>query len=339
MSTSNATSENLHAPRQCRICGSHDILPLGVVEYFSGYPWQVSDCRACGCRFTRHDDSVHDIFHQSGAISYYAEYRYLAEQTRRLFVAGDRTGLQQHLVNVSPKYRFVIEAAEGLDRGASCLELGCSRGYLSSWLILAGLDVLGVDVSPEAVSAATASFGDHFALADSPRAMVGGPYDLIYHVGLIGCVADPVGLTRSLLEKLKPGGKLIFNTPNRDACWMRDQHWIDTTPPPDLVTLFPPGFWKEQLSTVADVQETIQNRTPQQSVRIWAAQRAGRKWHKPRPQPLESSPNGSGVWHQPPGGRWLERMIAKSINSTGLSRFVPAVTMEFGLYVTLTRRA
>ena len=40
------------------------------------------------------------------------------------------------------------------------------------------------------------------------------PYDFIYHVGMIGCVSDPVKLTRELLALLKPGGILLFNAPN-----------------------------------------------------------------------------------------------------------------------------
>lgn len=328
-------------PVRCRVCGSDRVHALGVVEYFAGYPWQVSDCLQCGCRFTRHDESVHEVFHQSGAISYYAQYRDLAEQTGRLFAAHDLAGLRRYLVGTAAKYQFVIEAAERLAPNASCLEVGCSRGYLSSWLILAGLDVLGVDISAEAVSAATASFGEHFALAGSARAEAGGPYDLIYHVGVIGCVADPIGLTRMLMAKLKPGGRLIFNAPNRDACVLRDQWWIDSAPPPDLVTLFPPGFWRQQFSDIADVEEIVQYRSPDENTRSWVARLSGRKWQKPQPQPLQSSPGTHRIWLQPVtrGGQLLERAVSKIGRLTGLSKCAPPVASEFGLFVTLTRRA
>ena len=53
------------------------------------------------------------------------------------------------------------------------------------------------------------------------------PYDVIYHVGLIGCVADPIAFTRRLLAMLKPGGTLLFNAPNRDAfAWKGSCGWI-----------------------------------------------------------------------------------------------------------------
>ena len=130
---------------------------------------------------------------------------------------------------------------------ASILEVGCSRGYLAAYSILAGRRIRGVDVSAEAVQAARASFGDYFAVAGTPEATTAAPFDFIYHVGLIGCVADPLAMTRGLLSMLKPGGQLIFNAPNKDALRFPNQLWIDSAPPPDLVTLFPPGFWRAQL--------------------------------------------------------------------------------------------
>ena len=99
-----------------------------------------------------------------------------------------------------------------------------------------GRPILGIDVSPEASTSARASFGDHFAVGlDAAQP----PYDVIYHVGLIGCVDDPIALTRRLLAMLKPGGLLLFNAPNRDALGLDGQLWLDSAPPPDLVTLFP----------------------------------------------------------------------------------------------------
>ena len=111
------------------------------------------------------------------------------------------------------KYRFVIEHVETQPTEARLLEFGCSRGYLTSYLILSGRDILAADSSTEAIETAKAYFGPHFVLADSPRIVASGPYDLIYHVGTIGCVADPIAFTRCLLRLLKPRGRLVFNAP------------------------------------------------------------------------------------------------------------------------------
>src|SRR5437660_518436 len=90
-------------------------------------------------------------------------------------------------------------------------------------------------------------YGTPIFECDDDRAMDAmAPYDVVYHVGTIGCVADPLGMTKRLLGLLKPGGRLLFNVPNRDGCYLRGQLWIDAAPPPDVVTLFPSGFWRRQ---------------------------------------------------------------------------------------------
>lgn len=323
---------------RCRVCGSTSVAPAGVVEYFQGFPAEVADCASCGCRFTPHDSSVHEAFHRSGAISYYADYRDLAAETARLFAAGDRAGLRGYLSSVAEKYRFVLDLAGKLPTGAHCLEIGCSRGYLTSSLILDGKNVLGVDVSAEAVSAAQGHFGDHFALAGSERESSSGPYDFIYHVGVIGCVADPLALSRRLMEKLKPGGLLAFNAPNRDACVLRGQLWLDSAPPPDLVTLFPPGFWKRQFGDCARVEERVEHRSPEESFRLLLAKALGPRWRKPLAQPLAAS-RERRVWMQSGGTGWssVERVANKLARITSMNRLVGPVPSDFGLFVTLKR--
>lgn len=325
---------------KCRVCGSGNIHQLGVVEYVSGFPSPVADCANCGCRFTPHDSSVHELLHQSGGISVYAQYRDLAADAARLFAARDRAGLRQYLGNSASKYGFVLDMAAQLPHGAACLEIGCSRGYLTSSLILDGKDVLGLDVSTEAISSAQELFGDYFALPDSERAVNGGPYDLIYHVGLIGCVDDPIGLTKMLLAKLKPGGRLVFNSPNRAACVLRGQLWFDTAQPPDLVTLFPQGFWKKHFGDEAIVSETAESRSAEESFRLRLSRWAGRSWKAPLPLPLGSSSGIKRIWHQPASASWrlLERFITKAAMMTGVGKNIDPYPSDFGLFVTLQKR-
>ena len=234
-----------------------------MLSTLSGCPTDL-DCDRCGCRWSRHDATLHATLHRTAAISYYADYRALLESCQRCFAAGDRAALDQ-VLNESPKYRFVADRLRQVADHARVLEWGCSRGYLTATSILAGRNVLGIDVSSDAVNAARAAFGDHFALTDSPRVEAQGRYNAIYHVGLIGCVEDPIGLTRRLLGLLAPGGRLFFNSPNRDALFQRDQLWFDSAPPPELITLFPEGFWQRQFGGSAMVTETVVPTSPAES--------------------------------------------------------------------------
>jgi SAM-dependent methyltransferase len=199
---------------------------------------------------------------------------------------------------------------------------------------------MGVDVSAEAVESARAAFGDHFAVAGAPPVAAGAPYDVIYHVGMIGCVADPLGLTKSLLTILKPGGRLLFNAPNRDSCYLRGQLWLDSAPPPDLVTLFPPGFWPRQFESVAEVRERAESWPVERSVEIGLRKVFGRRWRKPVPVPLANARERTAGTGYSPARLWrkFEQVVAKAGRITGLSRLAPKQPSEFGLYVSMTKR-
>ncbi len=323
----------------CRVCGRPGAVVAGTVEYLAGFACVVHDCPSCGCRFTPHTGDVYDRLHQSGALSYYGYYRRLGEQCRDRFARGDLAGLRA-LLSATPKYRAVLDRLDRLPASARILEVGCSRGYLAAASILAGRDILGVDTSPDAIAAATAAFGDHFAVVESPIVAARGPYDVIYHVGLIGCVGDPVGLTRQLLSWLKPGGRLFFNAPNREALYLRGQLWIDSAPPPDLVTLFPRGFWSRQCADAARVTETIDPVSPPTAVAIGLRALGRRKWTPPVPQSLTA---GDAFVVQPgfepaPAWRWLETAVTKAAALTGLSRLAPVRSSEFGLLVEMEAR-
>jgi 2-polyprenyl-3-methyl-5-hydroxy-6-metoxy-1,4-benzoquinol methylase len=320
----------------CRICQSPEIVAAGEVEYYSGFAWPIYDCAGCGCRFTSHDESIYNWLHQQPR-SVYGVYRDLAETARQLFEKGDVQGLKEHL-SQTPKYKFVIDSIERLPRTSRLLEIGCSRGQLTSYFILAGYNVLGTDVSPEAIGAAKQDFGNHFTSTDSMSIRESAPYDIVYHTGMIGCVADPLKTTNEALSLLKPGGRLFFNAPNRDACALKDQLWIDASPPPDVVTLFPPGFWTKRFRDVVDVEENIEMLPPGRSFGIAMRQLFGWRWKPPKPSALESSVNN---YKGPSRSKWSDRVWSKAeraASAIGLVRLTRARPAPFGIFVAIVRK-
>ena len=318
----------------CRVCGSPSVTVAGQVEYLEGFPHIIQDCAACGCRFTTHDPAAHDRLHARPAIAYYDDYRILAERSRGWFQASDAQSLRAELSR-STKYRFIIEHVSRQPQSAQLLEIGCARGHLTSYFVLMGRPILGIDVSTEAITSARAAFGDHFA---EGLASATPPYDVIYHVGLIGCVADPIALTRQLLEMLKPGGRLLFNAPNRDALRQPGQLWLDSAPPPDLVTLFPPGFWLSRFGDAAIVTEQVEMLDADASMADAARRLAGLRWMPPSPAPFDS---GAHAWPQPSSGVrvTLARAIAKLARTLRLSTLAAPRPAEFGLLVSLSPKS
>ena len=320
----------------CRVCGSPRLSHLGAVEYLQGYRTEVYDCAECRCRLTPHDAMVHQRFHREPALSYYQEYVGIAERSRELFAGDDLAGLRDQLASEA-KNRVIIDRMADVPASASVLEVGCSRGYLTSLFILEQRRILGVDVSRDAVDAARAAFGPHFAVAGDAEIEARVPYDVIYHVGLIGCLADPIGFTRSLLRMLRPGGTLLFNAPNRAALRCSGQLWLDSAPPPDLVTLFPDTFWPQFFRAEADVRVDVATGTATDAMAIAARQALGIAWTPPNPQPFSIRGHR---WSQPAGARALAaRAVAKAATLLGLASLAAPRPTEFGMFVQLSPKA
>jgi len=327
---------------QCRVCTVSDAHEIGEVEYYLGFSWKILDCLACSCRFTKHEDSIYDWLHSQSA-SIYGLYRELVETCKSLFDQNDLDGLKRELCRAA-KYKFVIEAVEQQPRSSRLLEVGCARGHLTSYFILAGYNITGSDVSADAIAGARRAFGDHFIPANSSAIENAGPYDVIYHVGLIGCVGDPLMLTSDLLKMLKPGGKLFFNAPNADSCGLNGQLWIDAAPPPDVVTLFRPGFWQKHFGPVADVVEQVEMVAPEEASAIALRKLFGQQWSKPVPLPLDASADDyqkgrteSFGWN---GKVWrvFERGVLKLGRISGLLRVTAGQPSPFGLFVKMTKK-
>lgn len=244
----------------CRICGSALVSRVGVFAFYRDYQSAVFDCGGCGCRFSAHDPGIHERLHGSDSTYQWHIGRQL--KTARFQSSGDQASLAGYLRGQDERVRFIDDTLQALPVPSRVLEIGCSRGYLSALLLQRGHHVLGVDVSATALAAATAAFGDHFCLPDDPRVRQGAPWDAIVHAGTIGCVDQPMVLTRQWLAMLRPGGLLVFNAPNRQACDLLGTPWVSGTTPPDLVTLFPPDFWERHFADQADVHVTIGQAAP-----------------------------------------------------------------------------
>src|SRR5712671_1036711 len=136
----------------CRICGANNVKYCDNVEFYVGYAWPIYDCGNCGCRFTSHDAATYDFLYSEKS-SCYNRYAIQADACKRLFDRGDLAALRAEL-SQSSKYRFIIDEVDRAGSDVRILEIGSSRGHLTSYFILAGRAITGVDVSRTAVAAA-----------------------------------------------------------------------------------------------------------------------------------------------------------------------------------------
>ncbi|MFT4577892.1 MAG: SAM-dependent methyltransferase [Nitrospinales bacterium] len=238
---------------ECQVCGASNTKLVSNYRPYLDYGVDVFDCDACLSRFAPHDVNAHEKLHSQSTKYLYQEN--IKKQIADLLSNGDVVNAKSLLAKKLAN-SFIIETVDALPNARKFLEIGCSQGYLAAWFLANDRNVLGVDISPTAVAAAIKSFGDHFCLPDDTRIKVEAPYDVIYHVGTIGCVASPVEMTKELVGLLKPGGILVFNAPNRMSCDFLGRIWLNT-PPPDLVNLFHPEFWQKEFSSLAEVEVNV----------------------------------------------------------------------------------
>ena len=159
----------------------------------------------------------------------------------------------KNYLSKTQKYRFIIDEM-GRDPGIKILELGCALGYLTAFFLMQEKDILGIDISNTAVSQARRLFGPHFQLMDDEFFnQNSSQFDVVFHTGTIGCVDHPIDFTKKTLGLIKPGGKLLFNTPDVKAAKEMGAIWVNGTPPPDLITLFDDSFWRRYFQDYAEV--------------------------------------------------------------------------------------
>jgi ubiquinone/menaquinone biosynthesis C-methylase UbiE len=137
-----------------------------------------------------------------------------AHVTKGRYVPGAAAGTETEAAHRA-RYRW----ARSLAAGRAVLDAGCGVGYGTTLLASAGAaSTLGVDVSPHAIKAATAQAGAgvRFEVADIERLDVAdASFDLITCFEVIEYVEHPELALDELRRVLRPGGVLLFSSPNR----------------------------------------------------------------------------------------------------------------------------
>ena len=326
---------------RCTACGAQDTEQVGMYRPYSDYDCFVHDCLVCGARFAQHDGSIYEKLHSTRGSPYDVQWN-LAEEIVDSFRRDDLAALRVTFSRL-PKQRFVIDTLQGPSRPRNLLEVGCSTGYLASYFLAAGDQVLGVDVSPSAIAKATSLFGPHFAVAGSDAVLERAPYDAIYHVGTVGCVDEPATFTRDLLDLLRPDGRLVFNAPNVLACRRPGELWGASTPPPDLVALFDPDYWWTRFSDVADVDVVVAEADPYQELirRLHRFRIGSRRMGQP-PKRLLNSDAGSSSPDRPARASKhpILRPAAKGLASVASAlHLLPRTPAQHGIHVVMRKTA
>ncbi|MBZ6379491.1 bifunctional 3-demethylubiquinol 3-O-methyltransferase/2-polyprenyl-6-hydroxyphenol methylase [Pacificimonas flava] len=146
----------------------------------------------------------------------------------------DRKGSSALLHQVNPvRLKYICEVAGAewqLDtsarrwlEGCEVLDVGCGGGILSECLARLGGEVTAIDAASDSIDVARSHAADQGLEIDYRLATTDvleredRRYDLVTCMEVVEHVLDVPAFLKSLRALLKPGGLLIFSTPNRTA--------------------------------------------------------------------------------------------------------------------------
>ncbi len=115
-------------------------------------------------------------------------------------------------------HRRDYEDAAGLAEGGKVLDLGCNIGYGTSIIAGKAAEVLGLDVSPQAIELARERYSapnTGFMTFDGLRIPCpDNSSNLVVSLQVIEHLTDAGAYLREIIRVLAPGGKVMFTTPN-----------------------------------------------------------------------------------------------------------------------------
>jgi SAM-dependent methyltransferase len=202
-------------PMRCPVCSNVGTTPAFSSTDFllrtTSRVFQLSRCTACRSLFLDPAPNEAEI------PGFYPPRYWWAPGSRaltRLETTYRRLALRDHVV-------FVEQAAAHASAGPSpvlLLDVGCGPGTLIGILQSKGLDVLGLDLSPEAAAIAARENGVQvitatLAGASFPDASFG--VVTMFHV--LEHVLDPRAILTEVHRVLRPGGRVVLQVPNIDS--------------------------------------------------------------------------------------------------------------------------
>lgn len=223
---------------KCEICGAAaNLLFQKHWAYIAPSTFDIYDCANCETRFAMPmivDASLYDlIYAHINEVPGYGRYERYRQGLKGAAHPLNYLSAQEDI------YWSISEVLQGIEvrqiAKVRILEVGSGLGYLTYALKKAGYDCLGIDVSLRAVEAARRDFGDFYVQMDIMEMSTEKEetFDFIIATELIEHVANPKALVEKAQSLLKPGGRLILTSPNKDLypdCFV----WHTDLPPVHL---------------------------------------------------------------------------------------------------------
>lgn len=223
-------------PSGCPVCARPlEARPPSLPTFVAGGSVNVFECPNCHLLttwpLTIPDGLYEAIYENASDIDGYARYTRYARR-----VAIEPAPLH-YLAEQEDVYwaveQFVNHAVAGSLE--NIVDVGSGLGYVTAALRKSGVNCLGVDISEHAVARARKSYGPWFHVQDvfDPEPKHVGAFDAALVLETIEHVPDPAAYLLAVKRWLRPNGRILVTTPNRDV-QPEGSRWRTDLPPVHL---------------------------------------------------------------------------------------------------------
>lgn len=107
-------------------------------------------------------------------------------------------------------------ARRAIGSGRRVLEVGCGRGFFLRSLAARGNLVQGLELNAEAIASKVTEGEVRRQLVEDVAAAEPASFDVVCSFQVLEHVVDPAGFIRACMTLVRPGGLLLFSTPNNE---------------------------------------------------------------------------------------------------------------------------
>ena len=195
----------------CEICGSK------YREFYSGdirdgvyggvkHSAIIYECNECGVQRLRESDCIPDEYYETG------KYRKKLEES----LNGEKAVVEQDKMQ-----HFTLKSIFPTSlRNKSVLDVGCGVGSLLDMLKSVSFSQIGIEpCGPYLESLSKRGYKVYPSLSDAAKENINS-IDYAFSIQVIEHVKNPIKFLKEIRSIIKPGGRLLISTPNRDDILM-----------------------------------------------------------------------------------------------------------------------
>jgi 2-polyprenyl-3-methyl-5-hydroxy-6-metoxy-1,4-benzoquinol methylase len=165
--------------------------------------YQIYRCSACKTEFFRLNLHAPHLVERNVQSEYWEPHKFAFYSDPRVQEA------------FAKRYGEIVDtASQAVAPVQSVLDVGCGTGNFLTFAQHRGLDAVGVDVDPDAVETARRRGLNAFHMADLDSVAGSGQFDALSMWDVVEHLIDPFEVLATLLPRVRPGGVLMFETPD-----------------------------------------------------------------------------------------------------------------------------